>query len=107
MADPPAGPVGAIRRDTVGGRALRWTVVALAAAECLLALLAIAVLLGGEGSDPLGHAIARGVATIIALPAGLGALPALLLGLAGRWLPLALLLALAAPLALLILMGQA
>ena len=112
MADASDGAPGPILPQTSGPRAsgrgaLRWSVLALAGAECLAALAMIAVLLGGEGSDPLGQAIARGVATVIALPLVLGALPALLLGILGRWLPLALLLAVAAPLALLVLMHEA
>ena len=41
---------------------------------------------------PLGLAISRAVAALIAVPARLFVLPALIIGLIGQWLPLALLL---------------
>ena len=74
---------------------LRILVIALSALE-VLACLGFGVLFFSNASDPLGRNIAIGVASITAFPLFLGALPALVLGLLDRWLPLALVLALAA-----------
>jgi hypothetical protein len=85
---------------------LRIVVIALSGLE-VLACLGFALVLFGNASDPLGRNIAVGVGSLIALPLVLGALPALILGVLDRWLPFALLLALAAIPAWLLLMRNA
>jgi hypothetical protein len=90
-----------------GRRLLRWAVLAAAATECLAVLALLAILLAEGGGDPLGREIAGGVATITALVAALTAAPALVLALLDRWLPLALLLAIAGPFAWLAIMRHA
>ena len=85
---------------------LRILVIALSGLE-VLACLGFAILLAGNASDPLGRSIAIGVGIITGLPLVLGALPALILGLCDRWLPLALALAGAAIPAWLLLMQSA
>jgi hypothetical protein len=76
-------------------------VLLLAGAEAALLIVFVSEIL--SSSDPLGRAIGRGVAALAAIPAFACVLPALLLGLLGRWLFLALALAVAAvPLWLLI-----
>jgi hypothetical protein len=85
---------------------LRVLVIALSGLE-VLACLGFAVVLFSNSSDPLGRNIAIGVGGLIALPLVLGALPALILGVLDRWLPLALVLALAAIPAWLLLMRNA
>lgn len=73
---------------------LRLFVIALSGLE-LLACLGFAVVLFGNSSDPLGRDIALGVGALTALPVVVGTLPALIFGLLDRWLPVALVLALA------------
>lgn len=88
-----------------GGLWLRWVVLVLAGAESLL-LIAYIGFLGTalwSSSDALGRSIAQGVMTLAAIPLLLLALPALTLGVIGRWLPLALvLIGLALPVAMLL-----
>jgi hypothetical protein len=88
-------------------RVLRWAVLTVAATECLAALALLAILLGSGGGDPLGREIARGVAMITALVAALTAVPAFILALLDCWLPLALVLSAAGPLAWLAFMRNA
>jgi hypothetical protein len=85
---------------------LRILVIALSGLE-VLACLGFALVLFNNSSDPLGRNIAIGVGTLMGLPLLLGALPALILGLLDRWLPLALVLALAAIPAWVLLMRNA
>jgi hypothetical protein len=81
---------------------LRLAVLVLAGAEILLVACFGAFMLWTN--DPLGIAIGRAVSALVAVPAMLLILPAVILGLIDRWLPLALLLLLAAmPAALLVL----
>jgi hypothetical protein len=82
---------------------LRILVFAIAGLEAL-AGAAFAIVLFANTSDPLGRNIAIGVGTITAIPLVLGTLPALTLAVLDRWLPLALVLALAAVPAWLLLM---
>jgi hypothetical protein len=82
---------------------LRILVLALAGLEAL-AGVAFAIVLLGNSSDPLGRNIAIGVGGITGIPLVLGTLPALILAVLNRWLPLALVLALAAVPAWLLLM---
>ena len=84
----------------------RIVVLALAGLETL-ACLGFGLVLYNNSSDPLGRNIAVGVATLTAIPWVLGTLPALILGVLDRWLPLALVLALAAIPAWLLLMRNA
>jgi hypothetical protein len=87
-----------------GGLWLRWVVLVLAGAESLL-LMAYIGFLGTAlwSSDALGRSIAQGVMTLAAIPLLLLALPALIMGVIDRWLPLALLLIeLALPVAMLL-----
>jgi hypothetical protein len=84
---------------------LRVAVIALAGLEILAGLAVIGFFYRGA-TDPLGRNIAYGVMALTCIPLALCALPALLLGLFGRWLPLALFLALAAiPVWLLLMRG--
>lgn len=85
---------------------LRILVIALSGLE-VAACLGFAVVLLSNTSDPLGRNIAIGVGILTGLPLLLGTLPALILGLFDRWLPLALVLALAAIPAWLLLMRNA
>ena len=81
---------------------MRLTVLMLAGVEIFLVIAFTVFMLWTD--DPLGIAIGRAVATLVAAPAALLVLPALVLGLIDRWLPLALSLLLAAiPAALLVL----
>jgi hypothetical protein len=82
---------------------LRILVLAIAGLEAL-AGAALAIVLFGNSSDPLGRNIAIGVGGITGIPLVLGTLPALILAVLNRWLPLALVLALAAVPAWLLLM---
>jgi hypothetical protein len=73
-----------------GRRLLRYAVLLLAGAECLLLITYIGIFADALGSsDPLGRAIAQGVVTLATIPLAL-ALPAFVLGVLNRWLPLAL-----------------
>jgi hypothetical protein len=84
---------------------LRVTVLALAGLE-ILAGMAIIIFFYRGSTDPLGRNIAYGIMALTCVPLALCALPALLLGLFDRWLPLALFLALAAiPVWLLLMRG--
>jgi hypothetical protein len=74
---------------------LRILVIVLSGLE-MLAGLGFAIVLFSNSSDPLGRNIAMGVGTLTAIPLVLGTIPALTLGVLDRWLPLALVLALAA-----------
>lgn len=85
---------------------LRILVIALSGLE-VAACLVFAVVLLSNTSDPLGRNIAIGIGILTGLPLLLGTLPALILGLFDRWLPLALVLALAAIPAWLLLMRNA
>jgi hypothetical protein len=85
---------------------LRVLVITIAGLE-ILAGLGFTAFLFSNASDPLGHNIAVGLGTLTALPLALGALLALILGLFDRWLPLALVLALATIPAWLLLMRNA
>jgi hypothetical protein len=78
----------------------RWLVLTLGALETLVAVNLVGFLLWT--SDPLALAIGKGVAGLVAVPYLLFVAPALLMGLIGRWLPLALaLLVIAVPATLL------
>ena len=84
---------------------LRVVLLALASLELLAGLAVIGFFYKGA-TDPLGRNIAYGVMALTCIPLALCALPALLLGLFDRWLPLALFLALAAiPVWLLLMRG--
>jgi hypothetical protein len=74
--------------------ALRWLLLTLGTLETLVAVSFVGFLLWT--SDPLALAIGRGVAALVAVPYLLFVLPALVMGLLDRWLPLALTLAVAA-----------
>jgi hypothetical protein len=80
--------------------ALRWLVLTLGALETLVLASFVGLLLWT--SDPLAWAIGKGLAGLLVVPYVLFVAPALLMGLTGRWLPLALaLLVIAVPAALL------
>jgi hypothetical protein len=80
--------------------ALRWLVLTLGALETLAAVSFAAFVLWT--SDPLALAIGKGVAGLVAVPYLLFVAPALLMGLTGRGLPVALaLLVIAVPAVLL------
>lgn len=84
---------------------LRIAVLALASLEILAGMAIITYFYRGS-TDPLGRNIAYGIMALTCLPLALCAFPALALGLLDRWLPAALLLALAAtPLWLLLMRG--
>jgi hypothetical protein len=88
-----------------GPSILRLAVLALASLE-ILASIAIVIFFYKGATDPLGRNIAYGIMALICVPLALCAMPALALGLLDRWLPAALLLALAAaPLWLLLMRG--
>ena len=87
-------------------RILRGTAAILAAAELVLGV-GFAGLFLASSSDPLGPAIAAGVAELTAVPLVLCALPALILAWRDRWMPLALVLALATPALWLLLLAKA
>ncbi len=74
--------------------ALRTSVIALGLVETVLVAVFVALML--QSSDPLGRAIGTGMATLVAVPYGVLVVPGLALGLANRWLPLALALTIAA-----------
>jgi hypothetical protein len=83
-----------------GRRALRWLVLTVGALESV-AVVGFSVFLLST-ADPLGWAIGEGIARLIAVPYVLFVVPALIVGILDRWLPLALLLvAIAVPSALL------
>jgi hypothetical protein len=82
-------------------RLLRGIVLGLGGVEALLILGGIAVLLSGN-ADPLGANIAQGIAAIMLIPLVACVLPALVLGWFRRWLPLALMLEIGWPLAVLV-----
>jgi hypothetical protein len=76
---------------------LRPVVLVLAATEILILSVHIGFLLSvTDPTDALGSSIAHGVALLASIPLLVCALPAMLLGVVNRWLPLALLLACAA-----------
>jgi hypothetical protein len=84
---------------------LRLAVLALASLE-ILAGIAIVIFSYKGSTDPLGRNIAYGIMALTCVPLALCALPALTLGLLDRWLPVALLLTLAAaPVWLLLMRG--
>jgi len=87
------------------GSALRTVVIAISAAEVLLGLAYIGLML--QATDPLGKSIAQGMAMLVAVPLlGLSA-PALVLGIAGRWLCAGLALAILALPVVVVLWGMA
>jgi hypothetical protein len=88
--------------DNPRGGWLRTTVLVLAGIETvLLGALVLLFLSQAGSSDPLSRAIGRAVTTLVAIPLLTCAVPALVLGVMGRWLKLALALAiLAVPLTL-------
>jgi hypothetical protein len=80
--------------------ALRWLVLTLGAVETFAAISFAAFVLWT--SDPLALAIGKGVAGLVAVPYLLLVAPALMMGLTGRWLSVALaLLVIAVPATLL------
>jgi hypothetical protein len=87
---PPAAPAN-LRNLTLAIGALETVALALFAGLML------------QSSDPLGAAIGRGIATLMAVPYVLLALPGMILAYLDRWLPLALtLVVLAMPAAILL-----
>lgn len=79
--------------------------LALASLE-IMADIAIIIFFYKGSTDPLGRNIAYGIMALTCVPLALCTLPALVLGLLDRWLPVALLLALAAaPVWLLLMRG--
>jgi hypothetical protein len=81
-------------------------VIVVAGLEILAGMAIIAYFYRGS-TDPLGRNIAYGIMALTCVPLALCAVPALALGLLDRWLPAALLLALAATPAWLLLMRGA
>ena len=86
--------------------ALRIAVLGLAGLEILTGIGIMGVFYKGS-TDPLGRNIAYGIMTLTCIPLAVCVLPALALGLLDRWLPIALLLALATAPAWLLLMRGA
>lgn len=82
---------------------LRRIALGLAVLELVLGG-GFAIVLLGDAGDPLAISISRGVAMLIGVALAVTSLPALLLAWHGQWPIAALLLALAAPLALVFLM---
>lgn len=73
---------------------LRVAVLAIAGIEVVLLGALVLLFLGQAGSsDPLSRAIGGAVATVLAVPLAILAVPALALGVIGRWLLPALTLA--------------
>ena len=84
---------------------LHLAVLALAGLEILVGIGIMGFFYKGS-ADPLGRNIAYGIMTLTCIPLAVFVLPALGLGLLDRWLPCALLLALAAgPIWLLLMRG--
>ncbi len=67
---------------------MRRLIVAVGSIEILVALGFAVLML--QSTDPLGAAIGRGMVELLAVPVGFLVLPGFALGLADRWLPLAL-----------------
>lgn len=73
---------------------LRLAVLAIAGIEVVLLGALVLLFIGQAGSsDPLSRAIGGAVATVLAVPLAILAVPALVLGVIGRWLLPALTLA--------------
>ena len=79
---------------TASRSALRKVVLALGAIEGITILVFVGLIL--QASDPFGAAIGQGMAQLAAVPLLTCVVPGLALGLANRWLPLALFLLLLA-----------
>jgi hypothetical protein len=74
--------------DRASRATLRAIVIVVGLIETVLVAVFVALML--QSSDPLGRAIGTGMATLVAVPYGVLVVPGLALGLANRWLPLAL-----------------
>jgi hypothetical protein len=73
------------------GRGLRRTLLGVAGLETVLFSGLVLLFISQAGSsDPLSRVIGNGVATLLAIPLVVFALPALVLGVMGRWLRVAL-----------------
>jgi hypothetical protein len=95
-------PTARSAEDRPAGQAnpLRLAVLVIAGLQTLAFLVVEAIALSQVGSsESLSRSIGQGVALFAAVPFALGTLPALVLGALGRWLWVALVLAVLAVLA--------